>query len=197
VSTTQQQPKDRGIVSKPPESEEIDRDELFHILRNQRRRFALHHLKRQDEPVDVGELATQVAAWENEVSTDEVTSKQRRRVYNALQQTHVPELEETAVVEVDRREVELTDRAEELDIYLEVVPGEDIPWSEYYLALGGVSLALLAAVGLGLGPLGAIPGAAAGIFVTVAFIVSAGANYYYQHQNLLGEHKDPPELRGE
>jgi hypothetical protein len=129
------------------------------------------------------------------VSPDEVTSKQRRRVYNALQQTHVPELEETAVVEVDRRAVKLTDRAEELDIYLEVVPGEDIPWSEYYLALGGISLALLTTVLLEIGPLGTIPGVAAGMFVTVAFVLSAGANYYYQHRNLLGEHETPPELR--
>jgi hypothetical protein len=197
VSTTQQQRQDRSTASDSQESERICRDDLFHILRNQRRRFALHHLKRQNKPVDVGELATQVAAWENEVSPDEVTSKQRRRVYNALQQTHVPELEETAVVEVDRREVKLTDRAEELDIYLEVVPGEEIPWSEYYLALGGISLALLTTVILEIGPLGTIPGVAAGVFVTVAFIISAGANYYYQHQSLLGEHKNPPELRGE
>jgi hypothetical protein len=40
----------------------IGRDELFHILRNQRRRFALHHLKHCEDAVDVGELATQIAA---------------------------------------------------------------------------------------------------------------------------------------
>ena len=174
----------------------ISRDELFHLLRNQRRRFALHHLKRR-ESVDVGDLATQVAAWENEVPVDQVSSKQRRRVYNALQQPHVPELEKTGVVNIERREVTLTERSEELDIYLEVVDGPDIPWSEYYLALAGVSLAVLIAVALRIEPLAAVPGAAAGIFVTVAFLVSAAANYYYQHESLLGGHERPPELRGE
>jgi DNA-binding transcriptional ArsR family regulator len=195
MSTTQ--PRSAG--SGGPKSSEltIDRDDLFHILRNQRRRFALHHLKHREQAVDVGSLATQIAAWENEVPVEQVTSKQRRRVYNALQQTHVPELEETGVVEVDRREVALTDRAEELDIYLEVVPGQDIPWSEYYLALGGVSLAFLVAVWVGVGPFALVPGAAAGVFVTVAFLVSACANGYYQRASLLGGHERPPELRGE
>ena len=197
MSTTKPQPVGPEPSSEPNEPEEIDRDELFHILRNQRRRFALHHLKHESESVDVGDLATQVAAWENEVSLEDVTSKQRRRVYNALQQTHVPELEEAGVVEVERREVELTARADELDIYLEVVPGEDIPWSEYYLALGGVSLAVLVAVALGIGPFAALSGAGVGIFAVVAFLVSAGANYYYQHERLLGGHERPPELRGE
>jgi DNA-binding transcriptional ArsR family regulator len=174
---------------------EVGRDELFHILRNQRRRFALHHLKHHDGPVDVGELATQIAAWENEITVGEVSSDQRRRVYNALQQTHVPGLEEAGVVDVDRREVELTDRAGKLDIYLEVVPGRDIPWSEYYLGLGAVALAALVAVGLNVGPFAGVPDIAAGVFVTVTFLVSACANYYHQHENLVGVSERPPELR--
>jgi DNA-binding transcriptional ArsR family regulator len=177
------------------EEEGIDRDELFHILRNQRRRFALHHLKHRNGPVDVGDLATQIAAWENEITVAEVTSTQRRRVYNALQQTHVPGLEEAGVIDVDRREVELTGRAEKLDLYMEVVPGRDIPWSEYYLALGAVSLAALVAVGLNVGPFAGVSDIAAGVFVTVAFIVSACANYYHQHESLLGASERPPELR--
>jgi DNA-binding transcriptional ArsR family regulator len=172
------------------------RDQLFHVLRNQRRRFAIQHLKRASEPVDVGDLATQIAAWENGTRVEAVTSKQRRRVYNALQQTHVPELEDTGIVEVDRREVELTDRAGELDIYLEVVPGEDIPWSEYYLALGGIGVAVVAVVWLNVGPFGLVPDIAAGAFLVTTLLLSAAANYYYQHENLLGGAEKPPELRG-
>jgi DNA-binding transcriptional ArsR family regulator len=193
VSTT----KSQSVGPQQEDSESVDRDELFHILRNRRRRFALHLLKHESSSVDVGELATQVAAWENDVSVEAVSSKQRRRVYNALQQTHVPKLEAAGVVEVERREVELTDRADELDIYLEVVPGADIPWSEYYLALGGVSLAVLIAVALGVGPFAALSGVGVGIFAVVAFLVSAAANYYYQHESLLGGNERPPELRGE
>jgi DNA-binding transcriptional ArsR family regulator len=173
----------------------IDRNELFHVLRNQRRRFALHHLKHCNGPVDVGDLATQIAAWENEITVEEVTSTQRRRVYNALQQTHVPGLEEAGIVDVDRREVELTGRAEKLDLYMEVVPGQDIPWSEYYLGLGAVSLAALVAVGLNVGPFAGVADITAGVFVTVAFLVSACANYYHQHESLVGTSERPPELR--
>jgi hypothetical protein len=141
--------------------------------------------------------ASVVAAWENRVPVEEVTSQQRRRVYNTLQQTHIPELEDTGIVETERREVSLTERAEQLDIYLEVVPARDIPWSEYYLALGAVSLALLVAVVLGIGPFAAFSGVAVGTFVTVAFALSAAANYYYQNDRLLGSTDQPPELRGE
>jgi hypothetical protein len=144
----------------------------------------------------VGDLATQIAAWENEVSVNEVTSKQRRRVYNALKQTHIPELEETGVVKVERREVKLTEHAGKLDMYLEVVSGSEVPWSEYYLALGVGSLALLIPVSLNIGPFAFIPGATAGIFVTVAFLISAATNYHFQHEDLLGSHEKPPELRG-
>lgn len=187
----------RSEVQDLPETGEIDRDELFHLLRNRRRRFALHHLKHEDEPVDVGKLATQIAAWENEVAVEAVTSKQRRRVYNALQQTHLPELRETGVLRRDRREVELTEQAETLDIYLEVVPGQDIPWSEYYLALGAISVALLTITTLNVGPFALVSAAAVGAFVVAALLVSACVHYYYQHESILGGEEVPPELRGD
>jgi DNA-binding transcriptional ArsR family regulator len=171
------------------------RDELFHVLRNRRRRFAIHYLEHHTEPVDVGDLATQVAAWENEVAVEEVTSAQRRRVYNALQQTHIPELEDTGIVETERREVELSDYAEDLDIYMEVVPGEDIPWSEYYLGLGAVGTAAIAVTWLDVGPFAAVPDATVGLFLAVALVVSALANYFLQHPSLVGDGADPPEVR--
>lgn len=173
------------------------RDEVFHVLQNQRRRFALHYLNYASDPVDIGELATKVAAWENEVPVEQVTSKERRRVYNALQQTHISVLDETGFVSRDRRAVEPTDRAERLDIYLEVISGRDVPWSKYYLALGGVGLAVLAVVGFDLGLFAGFPDIAAGVFLWVALVVSAVANYYTQHANRLGSTETPPELRGE
>jgi DNA-binding transcriptional ArsR family regulator len=173
------------------------RDELFHVLRNRRRRFAIHHLKQAPEPVDVGDLATQVAAWENGVSTREVTSRQRRRVYNALQQTHLSELSRMGLVEVERREVTLTDRAEDLDIYLEIVPRQDIPWSEYYLALGSIGLAMTVVTWLNVGPFALLSDIAAGVFLSVTLFVSAVANYYTQYESRLGDAEKPPELRGE
>lgn len=175
-----------------------DRDELFHVLRNQRRRFAIHYLKRDPEPVEVGDLATQVAAWENGVTVEAVTSKQRRRVYNALKQTHVPELNETGLIEEDRGEVVLTDQAEQLEMYLELVPEKDIRWSEYYLGLGAVGLAVLTVTGLDFGPFALLPDVATGVFLAVSLIVSAVVHhYYYSNMHLLGGNEKPPELRGD
>lgn len=188
-----------GIGSEPTVEtpDRPSRDDLFHVLRNRRRRFAIHHLKHTEESVEVGDLATQVAAWENGVGAEEVTSTQRRRVYNALQQTHLPELEDTGIVEVDRREVELSDNAEELDLYLEVVPGDDIPWSEYYLGLGALGTAGVVVTWLDIGLFAGVPDAGAGAFLAAALVVSALANYFVRHPSLIGDADEPPELRGE
>ncbi|WP_323674399.1 hypothetical protein [Halorubellus sp. PRR65] len=196
MSTTPDSPTTQATFD-PSDDDGPTRDELFHVLRNRRRRYAIHHLKRADEPVDVGDLATQVAAWENDVPVEAVTSKQRRRVYNALQQTHVPELDDTGLVETERREVELTERAAELDVYLELVDGRDIPWSEYYLGIGALGAAVTAVTALNVGPFAGIPDVGAGLFLSVTLLVSACANHYYQGANRLGEREKPPELRGD
>lgn len=196
MSTTPDDPTTKSTLG-PNDDAGPTRDELFHVLRNRRRRYAIHHLKRADEPVDVGELATQVAAWENDVAPDAVTSRQRRRVYNALQQTHVPELDDVGLVETDRRDVELTDRAADLDVYLELVDGRDIPWSEYYLGIGALGAAVTAVTALDVGPFVGVPDVGAAVFLSVAVLVSACANLYYQHGTQLGEQERPPELRGE
>jgi hypothetical protein len=192
TSTTQQ-----GVPESTEPAKEPARNEIFHVLRNQRRRFTIHHLKRAQEPVEIGDLATQIAAWENDLDTVEVTSQQRRRVYNALQQTHIPLLDRTGLARIDRHEIELTSHAEKLDLYLEVVPNGDVPWSEYYLGLGSVGLAALVVVWLDIGPFALLPDIAAGVFLAIALLVSATANYYYTHTSLLGSAEKPPELRGD
>jgi DNA-binding transcriptional ArsR family regulator len=197
MSTTSNSTTTQTTLDSSDDHDAPTRDELFHVLRNRRRRYAIHHLKHADDPVDVGDLATQIAAWENDVAVEAVTSKQRRRVYNALQQTHVPALDDTGLVETERREVELTERAAELDVYLELVDGRDVPWSEYYLGIGAVGAAVTAVTALNVGPFAAIPDVGAAVFLSVAILVSACANYYDQHGNRLGDSGEPPELRGD
>ncbi|MFB6103926.1 MAG: hypothetical protein ABEJ57_02410 [Halobacteriaceae archaeon] len=179
-----------------PGGPELDRDDVFHVLRNRRRRYALHYLKRREEAAaEIGEIADQVAAWENEISVPEVTSTQRKRVYNALQQTHLPELDDTGFVEYERGHVELTPQAAELDIYLELVSQQDVPWSEYYLGLGAVFTALVAAVWAGVYPFTHLPGLAWATFIAVTLAVSALANFLLQRGTRLGETEEPPEVR--
>lgn len=197
MGATAGQRPDASVPTDDEDDPEPSPDDLFHVLRNRRRRYAIHHLKRAGEPVDVGDLATQVAAWENEVPVEAVTAQQRRRVYNALQQTHVPELEELGIVDVDRRDVALTDGADDLDIYLEVIADDDVPWSKYYIGLWGVGAALIAGTALNLPVVGSLPDVAAAVFLLVAVGVSAAAHHYDQRVNRVGTHERPPELRRE
>ncbi|WP_227352914.1 DUF7344 domain-containing protein [Haladaptatus salinisoli] len=166
----------------------LSRDIVFQVLSNRRRRYALHHLRRCEGSVEIGELATQIAAWENDVSTEEVTSKQRKRVYNTLQQAHLPKLDETGFVEYDpaHGNVTLTGRARMLDVYLELVPDNDFPWSEYYFALGCISLVLAAGAWLNAGPLGLVPTSLWAVGLGSLVTLSGAAHIYHQRNVYRG-----------
>ncbi|WP_135855028.1 DUF7344 domain-containing protein [Halorussus salinus] len=176
----------------------MSRDDIFHLLRNRRRRYALHYLKRE-EALPIADIAEQVAAWENGVSIEAVSSTQRKHVYNSLQQTHLPKLADSGIIKYQPRNgmAKVTERAERLDVYLEVVPDRDIPWSSYYLGLGAVSLALTSAVWVDAIIISQLPPVAWMTFISVAIVFSAAVNVYYQRDDLLGEHERPPELRGD
>lgn len=180
-------------ASDAPASDTPSRDVIFQVLGNQRRRYALHYLKHYENPAEIGTLATQVAAWENEVPAPEVTSQQRKRVYNTLQQAHLPKLNETGFVEYDAANglVELTDRAGDLDIYLELAPENSLPWSEYYLVLGVASLALTTAGWLDAGPLGAVPSVAWALVLGALVTVSGVVQRYYYRNVRLGHAEAP------
>ena len=79
----------------------LSKGEIFDVLRNQRRRFVLQYLKRKGEPVELGDLATQVASWEYRTPCEEVSSEQRKRVYTTLQQTHLPRMSEAQIIDYD------------------------------------------------------------------------------------------------
>jgi DNA-binding transcriptional ArsR family regulator len=170
------------------EESALSKDIIFSMLSNQRRRHVLHYLKRNDGPAKIRDLAEQIAAWENGVEIQELNYKQRKRVYTSLHQTHLPKLDDCGIVEYnrDRGVVTLTDRVSELDVYLEVVPKNDIPWSDYYLGLAGVGLALVAAAWLDVAPFTLLPDLAYAALVTVVLGVSAGFHAVNSRRNLLG-----------
>ena len=130
---------------------QIPTDVVFSTLSNPRRRHVLHYLKRSDGPVAIGDLAEALAAWENGRSVEEVTSKERKRVYTSLYQSHLPKMHRDGVVSYDapRGVVELTPAAAQLDIHMEVVDANDIPWSQFYLGLSALSAAVVLALSLG------------------------------------------------
>lgn len=181
-------PVDRSISGE----EELPREEVFDVLSNERRQCVLHYLKQTDgRRVELREIVDYVTAWENDATLGNVSSDERKRVYTALRQSHLPRLEDAGIIEYEhlRGEIELTDRAREVQLYLEFVPKHDIPWSEYYLGLAAVSTALVAATWLGVFPFGQLSGIAlAGILATV-FLVSAGVHTYHMSKNRLGNEK--------
>ena len=176
----------------------LSRDEVFDIPSNQRRRHALHFLKqRNGDGAELRELSAQVAAWENGKPAEGVTSDERRRVYTSLQQFHLPKLDRNGIVEYDDRRgsVELAEEATDLDVYLDVVEGSDVPWSHYYLGLSGLSLAFLSVVSIGIYPFTLVPALAWGVFVAMVFAASALAHAYHDQRMHLGADGPPADLR--
>jgi hypothetical protein len=175
----------------------ISNDELFDVLSNQRRRYTLHYLKQNgDEPVEMGDLSTQVAAWELGIEPEALAYDERKRVHTSLYQYHAPKLDDAGIVEYDsqRGTVELTRAGADLDLYLEAVAGRDIPWSTYLLLLSGFGASLMGAVWLDVAPLTALSDATWGLFVAVAFLVSSAVFVYENRYSMrLGGEGPPPE----
>lgn len=181
--------------TRTPESE-LSKDTIFSMLSNQRRRHVLHYLKRNAGPATIRELAEQIAAWENGIEIQELSYKQRKRVYTSLHQTHLPKLDDCGIVEYnrDRGVVTLTDRVSELNVYLEVVPKNDIPWSDYYLGLAGVALALVTVAWLDIAPFTLLPDIVYAALVTVVLGISAGFHAVNSRRNLVGGTDQPADV---
>jgi len=153
-----------GVTDDAQEPESLSLDLVFEILKNSRRREVIHYLRDQesDERVALGELAEHVAAIENDTTTDQLTSSQRKRVYVGLYQCHLPKMDDMGVVDFnqDRGHVALAPQADCLTEYLDR-PTEDagVQWHRYY---GAISVVGVAIVGLSLG-VGLAAGLATGL----------------------------------
>ena len=160
------------------EPESLTQDVVFDLLSNPRRRYVLYHLSQVDESIQLRDLADEVAAWENEIPVDELSTQQRKRVYVSLYQTHIPKLEEAGVVSYDRESglVGLANRSEELGSF---VSGDDTeaPWQLYYFALAVAGAAFYALVAFEVSVFGGITTFVAGAAIIAAFAVLAIAHY--------------------
>jgi hypothetical protein len=173
-------------------------DDIYDVYANRRRRFALHYLQRTDGEADFGEMAEQIAAWECGKSRGEVTSNERKYAYSALQQRHLPKMDELGLVNFDKRagSVEPTPTLDEIDVYAEVVGGGNVPWGVYFPALSGVNSVLLALVGLNLAPLTAISDFEWALMFVSSFLVSSLVFLYDTKRMKLGTGTAPPEVDG-
>ncbi|QKG92470.1 hypothetical protein HPS36_06275 [Halorubrum salinarum] len=164
------------------------RDEVFTALSNARRRNVIKYLKRNGSEARVRDIAEQLAAWENDVGINEVTYKQRKRVYTALHQSHLPKLSDSGFIdyEADRGLVSLTEDSRQLEMYLEVVSENDILWSEYYVGLAVVCGLLAAAAWAGTVPFDAVSGYAYAVLFAGIFGVSGLLHRLSTKRNRLG-----------
>ncbi|MGB9986735.1 DUF7344 domain-containing protein [Salarchaeum japonicum] len=129
-------------------------DDVFRTMSNQRRRYAFDYLRSADSPVSLRDLSEYVASLENDVPVAELTGPERKRVYTALHQTHLPMMDSLGVVEYDRNRttVQLTAAAREVELYVEVVPEHHFTWAEYYGLLAAFVASLALAVQQGVAP---------------------------------------------
>jgi len=196
--------KQRGNeATKPSEdavatpTEDISHSEWFDLLSNHRRRYTLHYLKHNGDQATLGELADQVAAWENDIPLEEVSYDQRKRVYTSLQQVHLPRMDKHGVVRFDEREghIEPGPAVADLDVYLEVVQGRDVPWSVFYAVLAVLNAVLIALVTLGVPPFTLFPRTGLAVFVVTTFFFTAVAHTYVARTEMqIGQTERPPEL---
>jgi hypothetical protein len=127
----------------------LDEGTIHEVLRNDRRRLVIESLREKNGTAEVRALAETIAA--REAGADPPPTNKRQSVYVSLHQTHLPKLDSLDIVayDSDDREVELLDRVEELEVYMEVVPQYGLSWGEFYFGWG--MLGLLTALGVQIG----------------------------------------------
>jgi hypothetical protein len=171
----------------------LTREAVHGILGNRRRRYTLEFLRGTDGPVGMRELCVAVAARENDIAREEVRPKQRKRVYTALRQTHLPRLAAAGLVEYDRDRsvVTPTDRLTVLDPYFGEADPASRQWADYYLGLGVVGLLFAAGAALDLPVVGLVPDAVCAALIAGAVVVVAAAHRY---SDVDGDGSSPPEM---
>jgi hypothetical protein len=161
---------DLGERTAEPPSEDaaaapsLSREDVFELLKNERRRIVVEYLRQRDGPVEVGPLSEHVAAVENDTTRESVGHDERKRAYVSLYQGHLPKMDEYGVVthDKDRGVVDRGPNFDGVTAMLEAVSGED-GFAEYYIAVTGVALLAIVVAQL-LGP------AANGVTVAVAVV---------------------------
>ncbi|WP_440767378.1 DUF7344 domain-containing protein [Natronorubrum sp. DTA7] len=168
-------PDEIASVADSDEEQRLSKDVIFELLKNRRRREVLAYLLESDETVTLGELAEQIAAWENDTEVNALSSDQRKRVYVALYQTHLPKMDDAGIVEYDqdRGLISLADNADLLMMYLDTDTHRQDRWDRWYATLSVVGAAVVTGAFLGVPPLSSIPTLGlAGVVVVAFFLLS-------------------------
>ena len=168
---------DAETVSATPEirehrSRELGLDQLFEVLQNQRRRYVLNYLREHEEVTTLSDLSEQIAAWENDKEVRRISSSERKRVYVALYQCHLPKMDGMHIVdfEKNRGTIELGANATQLDPYLEET--QELAWSRIYFGITVLSIGLMALSFPVSAPLGVAPLVILSVLLVVMAVTS-------------------------
>lgn len=171
-------------------------EEIFHILSNRRRRFALHYLDQVGDQVTIRDLSEQIAAWEHDIDRSAVTPKKRKRTYTALHQGHLPKLDRLGVIEYDNERgiVAPSEHVKDFDVYLDVVPHDDVPWDEFILGFGAFLSALVFVGWLSIPPFGGVDGFLYAAFAALSITALGGYRVLTDTKTHIGKTTAPTEI---
>lgn len=168
-----QEQLDELIDSRRHDGSDLPLDDVFDLLRNQRRRGVLRYLREKaDETATLDELAEHIAAKENDIEIEQLTSSQRKRVYIGLYQCHLPKMDELGVVEYDqsRGTIDLRDISQ-IEPFLDGLDAdsrtEETPSAAPIYVASAVGIVVAAGI-LDVGPLAMAPAATWAVLSTVA-----------------------------
>ncbi len=153
---------------------------LFEVLGNERRRHVIQVL-REEETVGLADLAEAVAAREYGVAPEDLSRRQQKATYSALQQTHLPKMDDAGVLTFEKSagEVTASDAIVEYTMYLDVVPSSGVRRSELYLYVAGAGAVVAAGLWAGLPPFVWLPPLAWGGLLLVSVAAVAVVQLYH------------------
>ena len=152
---------------------QLTKYEIHDVLRNERRTRVLEQLQQKRETVQLRELSERLAVLE----TGETPPPRniRESVYNSLHQTHLPKLDGMGIVEYERNRklVSLADGSQQVNLYMETVPANDVSWATYYLTVGIVVVTITTLSSMGVPAFAMVPVTVWSILFFGLFILSA------------------------
>jgi hypothetical protein len=170
------------LIDTKREGGELPLDDVFDLLRNQRRRGVLRYLRDQtDGTATLDTVAEHIAAKENDIEIEQLTSSQRKRVYIGLYQCHLPKMDELGVIEYDqsRGTIKLQDISQ-IEPFLEGLDTgprtESTPSAVPIYVASAVGIVVAGGV-LDVGPLAVAPAATWAVLSTVALFAVAIHQY--------------------
>jgi hypothetical protein len=158
--------------SEEGDTEGLPLDQVFETLKNSRRRQTLHYLNDNGGEASLSDLAEHIAAIENDVGVEAITSSQRKRVYVGLYQCHLPKMDDMNIIdfEKNRGTVELARNAAQLEPYLE--ENESSAWYRLYGGVTAAGVGLFGVSALGSAPFGLTPATVLGALLLVMALCS-------------------------